>query len=307
MKLSKEKLISALHSLNPVELNNRDLQINCPECGHNEAGISIAEENHPYGCYRQKACGHKGNIYTLRNYGIKISSWDKVTKIDDFEKIELKVFGYTHKSVNLQTIKLPLSYKRIFDSEYLNGRNWIKRDYEYWEAGRVSFGSLKNYIIFPIFQGNEIKAYVARNTIKEHKQRYNNSVNEFASLIGGIDQLIGVDSVILCEGVFDIVNVTRLLGLYDSKEIKAICTFGAKISDNQIFLLRSKGIKRIILFYDADVINKIKSIAFTLSIYFKVEIALLPENIDAGDCNLDQLSDALINTHTPLSLNLNRL
>jgi hypothetical protein len=317
LHLSKEKLKQVLVSLNPKDYSKTELQINCPECHHDECFISIVDENHRYGCFRLSKCGSKGNIYTLKKYGIKLDESEKVTKVTElFKKRSLKVFSNTQKALNLPLIKPPVSYKRVYDSEYLNLRGFKERDYDYWEVGRTSFGSLKDYVTFPIYQNSEMKAYVtrlARNKTHDKEPKYKNSISEFASLLGGFDQLTSnTETVILCEGIFDIINITRLLNLYDCNELKAICTFGAKVSENQINLLQQKGIQRIIMLFDGDVIKKIKPISFELNTKFDVQIGLLEGAInnqpeDAGNCLLTHLEAALNNLSSPLDFYLEKI
>lgn len=308
MKLSKEQLKQVLVSLNPVEYSDSELQISCPECHERECFISYTEPRNPFGCFREKHCGVKGNIYTLKKYGISFGKDDKVTDAT-FKRKFLKVFSSQPEELILQSINMPLGYKRITQNDYLDSRGFIERDYNYWETGCVSIGFLKNYVIFPISLNGENKAYVARTFIKDFEPRYKNSISEFSSLIGGIDKFESCETVILCEGKFDIINITRLLDLYDCNDLRSVCTFGAKVSPNQINLLKSKGVKQVIVLFDGDVIKKIKPIAFELSLYFDTKIGILEgsKDIDAGNCNLEQLELALGNLYSPLDFNLDKI
>lgn len=309
MKLSEGQLKSILADLKPEKHGNNFI-ISCPKCEHRECGISITKDSHPFGCYRKSKCGIEGNIFTLKEYGINLNLRESKT-IDVTQKLEkkhLKVFEQDENSLNLPSIQLPPRYKRIFDSEYLNGRGFTDIDYMFWEVGRTTLGLMKDYVTFPIYHDNEVKAYVARSVSSEIEPKYRNSISEFASLIGGYERISEeTHTVILCEGYFDIININRLLDLYDCKQIRPICTFGAKVSDNQIKLLSNTNIKTVIMLFDADVVNKIKEISFRLSMYFSVQIALLPLSVDAGDCNLSQLEKALEEKQSPLDFNLNKL
>jgi hypothetical protein len=306
MILSKEQLKQVISSLNPVESGNNYI-IDCPSCGHRESSISIIKDSHPIGCYRLSKCAFVGNIYTLKKYGIHFKQEDKLTS-SDFEIIDLNLFIPKLEKVILPIEKIPFGFKQVTQNDYLDSRGFSKRDYDYWSVGCASIGFLKNYVIFPISQDNEIRAYVARTFIKDFEPRYRNSISEFASILGGIDKFETCETLILCEGIFDTINVTRLLDLYDCKEIRSVCTFGAKISQNQINLIKSKGVKRAIILFDGDVIKKIKPIAFELSLYFEVEVAILEGvDIDAGNCTINQLEHSLINTHSPLEFNLNKI
>ena len=106
----------------------------------------------------------------------------------------------------------------------------------------------------------------------------------------------------------DIINVNRLLDLYDCEQIKPLCTFGAKLSHNQLELLKSKpNIKNIILLFDNDVVSKIKPISFELDLYFNTNIATIAGNNDPGDCSYDQLEKALNNVKSPFDFFIDNL
>ena len=55
--------------------------------------------------------------------------------------------------------------------------------------------------------------------------------------------------------------------------ISAVATFGKKISDVQVYKLQCKGIKTVIIGYDGDAVEPIKSTAHRLSKYFNVLVA----------------------------------
>lgn len=71
----------------------------------------------------------------------------------------------------------------------------------------------------------------------------------------------GTNTVILAEGVFDVVALTRKLELYDNPHIAAVATFGKKISDVQIYKLQSKGVRTVVIGYDGDAVEAVKRAA----------------------------------------------
>ena len=91
--------------------------------------------------------------------------------------------------------------------------------------------------------------------------RYKNSDgNEMAKMLFGFDHIIEgkTDTAILVEGAMDVVNLSQELGLFESDRMRAVATFGKKLSSEQIYHLQSKGIKNIIIFFDDDAIDDIK-------------------------------------------------
>jgi DNA primase len=84
------------------------------------------------------------------------------------------------------------------------------------------------------------------------------------------------ETVILCEGIFDVVALVRKLDLYDNHRIAAVATFGKKISQTQIYKLQTKGVSNIVVGYDGDAVDATKQTASELSRYFEVLIADIP-------------------------------
>lgn len=206
---------------------------------------------------------------------------------------------------------LPDFYKRIFHHPYLKQRGFCFNDYEYFPAGIT--GRLNSryadYIIFPVMDKDTVAGYVSRHTwskedIDTHNRkakysgeykilRYRNSTeNDFSKLLYNYDAVSkdNTDTVILAEGIFDVIALTRKLELYDNPHITAVATFGKKISDVQIYKLQSKGIKSIIIGYDGDAVEAIKRTAERLKPYFEVFIA----DIADADKDWDELSEAEI-------------
>ena len=122
-------------------------------------------------------------------------------------------------------------------------------DYEYFPVGVT--GKLNprfsDYVIFPVEDNHSVVGYVARHTWSKKKidvhnrkakhngeykiLRYRNSTdNDFSKLLYNYDSIRPdeTDTVILTEGIFDVIALTRKLELYDNTHIAAIATFGKK-------------------------------------------------------------------------------
>ena len=67
-------------------------------------------------------------------------------------------------------------------------------------------------------------------------------------------------------------RLIKFLRLWDSEEIKCVCTFGKKISPEQSKKLRLKGVTNVILLYDFDAIKDIKRYGLELENYFVTSI-----------------------------------
>lgn len=189
---------------------------------------------------------------------------------------------------------LPDFYKRTFRHPYLKQRGFCFDDYEYFPAGIT--GRLNpryaDYVIFPVIDCGMVVGYVSRHTWPKEEidtynrktkykgeykiLRYRNSTeNDFSKLLYNYDAVRkdGTDTVIVAEGVFDVIALTRKLELYDNPHIAAVATFGKKISDVQIYKLQSKGVRTVVIGYDGDAVEAVKRAAERLRTYFEVFIA----------------------------------
>lgn len=195
---------------------------------------------------------------------------------------------------------LPDFYRRTFRHPYLHKRGFVFDDYEYFPVG--STGKLNpryaDYVVFPVIDGEMTVGYVARHTwpketIDAYNRRakhsggykilrYRNSTeNDFSKLLYNYDAVRAgeTDTVILTEGIFDVIALTRKLELYDNPCVAAVATFGKKISDVQVYKLQAKGVRTVVVGYDGDAVEAIKRTAERLKAYFEVFIA---DIADAG-------------------------
>ena len=222
----------------------------------------------------------------------------------------------------LAVIRLPQHYRRLFLHEYLKKRGFTFDDYEYFPAGTT--GGLNprylDYVIFPIIDEGDTVGYVARHTLsKDEIDRYNRKAkisgafkilrfrnsteNDFVKLLYNYDAVKKneTQTVIIVEGIFDVIALTRKLDLYDERKTAVAATFGKKISLTQIYKLQSKGVKTVILAYDGDAVEAIKKTAMELQAYFRVKIAAIEDPAkdweDLSEAEIKKIfSTGLVNT-----------
>ena len=200
---------------------------------------------------------------------------------------------------SLVEVQMPDGYKRTFKNRYLKSRNFTDADYRHFEVGTTRGLNFKfdDYIIIPIIEDGRHVGYVARHTWSKDEidaynqrqaltggyqiRRYNNSYgedyNEFSKLLYNFDSVIEdeTDTVVLCEGVFDVIALTRHFNLYDRHRIVPVATFGKKISEVQAYKLQSRGVRTIVIGYDNDAEDSIVRTAEFLLDYFDVYISTL--------------------------------
>ncbi len=272
----------------------------CPFCGKTggKFGIYIGKETP-----RRKplmahcfSCG--ASTRTLEQLLAAIGRMDLMVAptTDIASQIENPLLPHVPEEIDdeLLEIALPDFYKRTFHNPYLQSRNFCFDDYEYFSAGITGKFNFRyaDYVIFPIIDDGRVVGYVSRHTwskseIDTHNRkaktsgdykilRYRNSTeNDFSKLLYNYDAIHEdeTDTVILVEGIFDVIALTRKLELYDNPHIAVVATFGKKISDVQIYKLQSRGVKTVIIGYDGDAVAAIKYTAAHLKPYFEVFIA----------------------------------
>lgn len=320
MKLTEDKLMEFVDELNPkMDSNHKNITTNCPSCGHREFGISLGD-NHVYNCYRKKQCGISGNIYHLAKLlnkqltkSFAVEAKQQLTSILEMQN-QLKTIAVVAEPVE---IILPFGYKRLIYHKYLEQRGFVEQDYHNYQVGYSALHSkLRNFVIFPIIENNLNVGYVGRNIMSKEKieelkrqgtniLRYRNSnYTSFENLLYGYDELNEkVETVIIVEGVFDKINVDKLLQLKDNKNTKCLATFKCDISVDQMLKLSRFNVKNIILMYDNDVVHNIKKNGIKLTKYFNTTIAINKTSNDPGDMNFEELNETLDNKRDPYLFN----
>jgi hypothetical protein len=320
MRVKESQLRSILRV---KEKRGSDLLCYCPNCGKPEFGISISKDDNPWNCYRKKHCGISGNIRNLHK-ALNISYFE-VTGIKGFgttnslkdwggRKLESRVVDDWRWTI-LKERKLPVGFKRIFDDEYLRGRGFTDRHFQEYEVGRTNLiYNLKDRIIIGVKQNGVMVSYISRSLLSKEEcelndiKRYLNSKDEFDKIIAGIDEVKGQKSGIIVEGLFDKSNIDSELSLPDDNLV-CLCTFGAKITYDQIRMMQEKGIENIFLFLDPDVLKVIDKASRNLLNKFK-DLKICFEgrsDNDAGGMNQEELLKQLLNSKNFINFDKNTI
>lgn len=290
--------------------SRKNIVAQCPFCHHRgeKYGIYIGPES-KYKVFGSSNCFHCNRRYrTLEDTLKALDREDLLPKetasLDDDITDELNLFE-DDVDDDLEKIEMPKGYKRCFKNRYLKSRGFTADDYEYFPCGTTRGINHKydDYVLLEIHDNKKLVGFVGRHIWSKHDideynashrfqiRRYNNSTdNGFGKLLYNIDAVkeLETESVILCEGCFDVIALTRKLNLYDYPAIVPVATFGKKISEVQIYKLQNKGIKTVILGYDADAKDTTSEIAIQLDKYFDVYIADLSM---AEGKDWDEMSD----------------
>lgn len=306
-----DELISTLNG--HLDGSRRNIIAQCPFCHHKgeKFGIYVGPES-KYKVFGSSNCFHCGRKYRTLDYTLKALGREdlipkETTSFDDDIEDEIDVFN-DDVDDELVEIKMPKGYKRCFKNRYLKSRGFTADDYEYFPCGttRGMNNKYDDYVLLEIHDNHKLVGFVGRHTWSKNDidefnschryqiRRYNNSLeNGFGKLLYNIDAVKAyeTESVILCEGCFDVIALIRKLNLYDYPDIVPVATFGKKISDVQIYKLQNKGVRTVVLGYDADAKDTTSQIAIQLDKYFDVYIADLSM---ADGKDWDEMSDFAI-------------
>jgi hypothetical protein len=268
----------------------------CPKCGGNEFGISV-KHPHRFGCFRLSKCGFSGNIFTLLKYlGLRV---------DDYkEPVDLMAtrlpFGISKEEEEIallpEEIKPPVLWRRVFTDEYLESRGITEEQFKRYSIGTSMLN--EGYITFLVEVEGKVRGYVSRSKKSREwhdnhplEKRYDNSKTDFSRLLYGFDEIDETTQVVLLvEGVIDKLSVDTLLDLYQQQGIVCCATFGGKVADGQLHLLKKAGVENIVLLFESDIVKKVKKVLDKVGSKFKsVKVGCLPEGKDPNNLSQEEM------------------
>lgn len=337
-KQDKDHLISELTIELHAKLDggNKNLIVpTCPYCGKQggKFGIYISKETEKKKLFMAHCFSCQHTTMDVNQLLEDIGRPDlKLVETADFRPLseQLILFQPDEDEIDdeLLVVGMPDGWKRCFRHRYLKDRGFTEEDYDYFPVGTTRGLNFKfdDYVVFSILDNEDVVGYISRHTwpkdqIDEYNRqarrsgkyeirRYNNSTeNDFVKLLYNYDRVIEdeTDTVIIVEGVFDVIALTRKLNLYDNTHIAVVATFGKKISQAQIYKLQSKGVETVVIGYDGDAVNAINTAANQLNEYFDTYIAYIDDpKADFDSMDFWDIYDVFsMNLKTPVEYKLN--
>jgi len=258
----------------------KDVLIHCLNPNHedNNPSMRIDRITGMMGCF---SCGFGGNLFTHFNKSVDTTSIKVIQlkkKIRDITKNELL---------------LPPG-KSDFKQNY---RGISKDTYKQFEA--FTHDNYEGRIVFPISNiTGKLIAVIGRYAFSEATPKYLIDPSHVKLPIYPPKPDIYKDSIILVEGIFDVLN------LYDKGLTNVVCGFGKSMGEtkkrdkrvevlNKFIPLKIQGVKKIFILYDTGADSSAKKLAFLLSELFITEVVLdfplFSKNKDAGDLNKEEV------------------
>lgn len=324
MHLTRKQLEAVIGD-GKLDAKGENLYVKCPYCGHNEAGISL-KRGHIFNCFRKRKCGKVSDIEK-----IAILLRKPLEGLKEKALLTGRLPGRLGelKAVQIEEapeVKLPLGFRRMKSDSYLEDeRGFTKEDFENYEIGKTNLvAKFKEYIIVVIRQKGKVVGYVARKGLskedieKLNEERKDKGLSEvkrylncqgadFTKVLHGSDEITTQTTAILVEGWFDKRALDIKMGLPNATTI-VCCTFGVKISPQQIKILKDNGIENVVLFYDPDVIPQIKKYGGRLFSRFRsTMIAFAESGNDPDEMSPEEILSVLGNAKDFLKFTTSKL
>ena len=284
------------------QLDNQRLQNNgqwiadCPSCGKEQHFFMSAKT----GLWDCKHCSSSGNWFkfvkdfkkgfTSRSEEVKkrkkknliLNKLDLGLLEEDknifYKKIEKK---YLEEDIYKNFV-----YKKQKTIKFLPTFSKIQKDskaYKYILSRRYNASLIKTYnildgysgnyfnrIIIPVYLNKKLKGWLGRwipiNGVIM-KRKYRNAYGvDFSCLLGNYDLIDNSKPVIICEGAFSSYRIG----------FNSVYSFGKKLSLSQMYLLKKKNVKDILLLFDSDAQKELIKVAEKLDDYGFKNVRIYP-------------------------------
>jgi DNA primase len=303
-----------------------ELRVNCPNCDDRKHKLYINEEKKVFHCFKCDFTTRKGAFDVFDFVAITegltkkqaiaklITEYKPVTP----EDLDAAISGMldavpesTRKFKHPYLTAMPsVAIKLTEDSSdtepfwsYLRGRGLttseivnVLQTYVVMDHSHVIVdhkghrkGDIGRRILWPIYGGdNKLISWQARCFETADAVKYLNAPDTaIAATLWPYVPPHPSSTIVLCEGLLDAVALRRL-----PKTYSAYATFSKHISQEQINLLTSWGVKSVILFWDLDAKREVRSTVKKLQLHFELLVPYFadwPTKFDCGACLSDPL------------------
>lgn len=289
-----------------IKTGGPEIHFNCPSCGEDDQKLYLNTASNRFHCKKCDFGRGIKSIYVL----LSVVSGKPIKEVKKEFEDYVEPTDYenlSEKLLNLRPSPEPFSplsnineniedkFYPILNTSIIN--NYAKsRGLTYFDILNYNLKAapiLRKYVgpflVFPVIYKGLTVNYQGRRILGIQEPRFVSGDN-IGSWLWPLNEMLTGNSVVLVEGPVDAIGCRR-------HGVQALCTFGKKISDNQVFLLLSMGIKQVTLAWDADATKEVINAVKRLNSYFKVSIAdmsIIPhgitKKIDPGNALTSELA-----------------
>lgn len=309
--------VLSAHHLNPkLASGGGEVILRCPLCDDHAPRLYVNTTTGMWMCHHCKA---SGNDYTLLREVLGLDHFMAMrlrARLDGGQAgISTPTPAYTRQSRApspeeedvKEGIELPKEYYPLTHPDavgegifwrYLQVRGVTHEDVKTYEIGFCLRGFFAYRVIIPVKTNGVLWTFVARTVADATPKVLHPPGAQPSRALFGLDHFQGGDRVIIVEGAFDALRLSRCL--LTSK--LAVATLGTNFSRHQRQLLCDRGITGVVLLWDGDEVGRHAAALVSgtlMSAGVGVTIALLPEGVDPASATNQQIAQALLHTTLP--------
>lgn len=269
------------------------INVSCPFCGDSSNHCGINLKSNMFSCW---VCQAKGDIVKLVKEikGISFRKSENIIKdylqdstfaalkddrLTEANSVRRSRLSVTYPSPIQESIPEPhrqYLLSRNFDPDLLTKKYGLKFTY--------NTGNYRFRIIAPIFVGGQAVSWIAADVIRKGSVPPYLKCPLEMSVVSANDCLYNIDTVgsvaVVTEGITDVWRIGD----------GCVASMTKSINSSQIQQLSDRGVKKVVVMFDADAIDRAKIMAGKLRGLFSVEVAELSEG-DPADLSINDVID----------------
>jgi DNA primase len=280
-----------------VEMKANQIAGTCPFCNWTRTSFYVAPDTGRWICHY---CNERGGPVQLVAQVANVS-YDKAIEriVDNFT-----VNPYSdedeeeYHEPEVVSISLPSEFRglagkseSIAATPYLRYARKRKLDealLRRYKIGYCADGFYAGRLVVPVYHFGKLVNFVARAVSKKaDKKVLTPPGNEQYDYLFNLDNIWGVEDIIVVEGVFDALVLPEM----------AVASFGKKITGKQVKLMQQSGVKKVTFCYDEDAIDEAYDFATKYWTRFDTYVVEMPFGEDPSSLGrhgmLEILGDAI--------------
>lgn len=276
--------------------NGKEIHICCPICGDHRYRLYIELNKGLVYCHN---CNFRGTVinlisrvegisYTRANERFMNIKGNMTIPLDICDTLEHKLLIDDDVEVAKRPIPLPEEYQLLLDSQqilakraisYLQSRSITLNQIQRYKMGFCAMGQYTGRIIIPIYEGNELKFWIAR-AISQHARLKEKSPSNEPYQYGKSEVIFNIEyaartyhAAVISEGIFDALSWGGI----------GVSLLGKELYDEQLRVLlnyRELLYEGVYIAVDADAAPMADIMAHQLSEFFQVYIINIPDKYD---------------------------